>query len=218
MNLYDRVRDLCYERDITVKFLEQQLCFSESTISKWGKSIPSADKLDKVAEYFNVSIQYLLGRTSEKGLYLPEENIPSKGQKELVERIKQLAIEKGISLAQLEKKLGFGNGSINKWTKSTPSGDKLLSVADYFNVSTDYLLGRSNSRQPIQSELTDKEEKDVAKTMRKLREQLISEQGLMFDGEVLDKETAQLLLEAIEQQERTVKIINRKYTRKDYRK
>lgn len=40
----------------------------------------------------------------------------------------------------------------------------------------------------------------------------------MFDGEILDEETAQLLLEAIEQQERMVKVINRKYTRKDYRK
>ena len=30
--------------------------------------------------------------------------------------------------------------------KSTPSGDKIQKVADYFNVSTDYLLGRTDKR------------------------------------------------------------------------
>ena len=137
----------------------------------------------------------------------------------VLDRVKMLADQKEISIPELEKKLGFGNGSIYKWGKSMPSADKLSAVADYFNVTTDYLLGRTNQKQaPVSSQLTDKEEKDLAKTMRRIKEQLIDEQGLMFDGEILDEETAQLLLEAIEQQERMVKVINRKYTRKDYRK
>lgn len=136
----------------------------------------------------------------------------------IVDRIKQLAYEKGLTIAELERILGFSNNIISKWDTSVPRSDKLAKLADYFNVSTDYLLGRSNLRAQVDNTLTDKEEKDVAKTMRKLKQQLMSEQGLMFDGEVLDEETAQLLLEAIEQQERTVKVINRKYTRKDYRK
>lgn len=138
----------------------------------------------------------------------------------LVKRIRDLAGEKDISFAQLERTLDFSNGSIARWDKSSPSVDKIDKVAKYFNVSLDYLLCKTNIRgcYDLSAYLTDKEEKDVAKTMRKLKQQLMSEQGLMFDGEVLDEETAQLLLEAIEQQERTVKVINRKYTRKDYRK
>lgn len=140
----------------------------------------------------------------------------------VVKKIKDLAYEKGINIAALEREIGLANGAIYKWDKSSPTMDKLKKVADYFNVSLDYFLDKMNqegsSSLYATSTLTDKEEKDVAKTMRKLREQLMSEQGLMFDGEVLDKETAQLLLEAIEQQERIVKFINRKYTRKDYRK
>ena len=138
----------------------------------------------------------------------------------LVKRIRDLAGEKDISFAQLERTLDFSNGSIARWDKSSPSVDKIDKVAKYFNVSLDYLLCKTNIRgcYDLSAYLTDKEEKDVAKTMRKLKQQLMSEQCLMFDGEVLDEETAQLLLEAIEQQERTVKVINRKYTRKDYRK
>ena len=138
----------------------------------------------------------------------------------IVQRMRDLADEKGTSLAQVERALDFGNGTLARWDKTSPSVDKVDRVAKHFNVSLDYLLGKTDRKECYDPNmyLTDKEEKDVAKTMRKLKQQLMSEQGLMFDGEVLDEETAQLLLEAIEQQERTVKVINRKYTRKDYRK
>ena len=137
-----------------------------------------------------------------------------------VKRIKDLAQEKGSSLAQIERALDFGNGTIARWDKSSPAVEKIDNVAKYFNVSLDYLLCKTDSRGCYDPNLnlTDREEKDVAKRMRKIKDQLITEQGLMFDGEILDDETAQLLLEAIEQQEKMVKVINRKYTRKDYRK
>ena len=61
----------------------------------------------------------------------------------LVERIKKLCNASGISIPKLEEKLGFGAGTISKWKKSAPGSDKLLKVAEYFQVSTDYLLGAS---------------------------------------------------------------------------
>ena len=63
----------------------------------------------------------------------------------IYQRIKELAIEKKISIRELEKTLKFSNGAINKWEEKAPS-DKLEKVANYFNVSTDYLLGRTNNR------------------------------------------------------------------------
>lgn len=62
----------------------------------------------------------------------------------LLDRVKELASVKSVSLAELERKLDFGNGSMRKWSTSTPSIDKIEKVADYFCVSTDYLLGRTN--------------------------------------------------------------------------
>lgn len=58
--------------------------------------------------------------------------------------IKQLAKESGTNMTKLEQELGFGNGTILKWDKASPSIDKLQAVADYFNVSIDYLTGRTN--------------------------------------------------------------------------
>lgn len=65
----------------------------------------------------------------------------------MVRKIKDLAYEKDISLALLERTLNFSNGSIARWDKSSPSVDKVDKVAKYFNVSLDYLLGQQATRQ-----------------------------------------------------------------------
>lgn len=62
--LYNRIKKLCYENGITISRLESDLGFSSSSIKKWERiSSPSINKITKVANYFNVSVDYLLGRT-----------------------------------------------------------------------------------------------------------------------------------------------------------
>ncbi|WP_049385687.1 helix-turn-helix domain-containing protein [Staphylococcus epidermidis] len=58
------------------------------------------------------------------------------------QRIQYLADKKGMSIAELERKLNLSNGSIARWKKSAPSSRGLTIIADYFDVSVDYLLGR----------------------------------------------------------------------------
>lgn len=57
---------------------------------------------------------------------------------EILDRIKELCREKGITVTELEKELGFGNGSLAK--SSTIKSDRLQAMARYFNVSIDYLV------------------------------------------------------------------------------
>ena len=47
-----------------------------------------------------------------------------------------------MTFAELERILGFSNGQIRRWEKTKPGIDKIQKVADYFDVSVDYLLGR----------------------------------------------------------------------------
>lgn len=61
------------------------------------------------------------------------------------EKIKELADKQGISLNQLEEKLGFSRNTIYNMKKSTPNVERVSKIADYFNVSTDYLLGRTEN-------------------------------------------------------------------------
>ena len=61
------------------------------------------------------------------------------------DRIKDLATNQGISLNQLEEKLGYSTNTLYGIKKANPKSDRLQEIADYFNVSTDYLLGRTNN-------------------------------------------------------------------------
>lgn len=63
------------------------------------------------------------------------------------DRVKELCRKHGITIVQLEEKVGFGRNSMYSWKKNKPSSDKLEEVADYFNVSTDYLLGRTEDKE-----------------------------------------------------------------------
>lgn len=63
------------------------------------------------------------------------------------DKLKKLADKQQISIVELEEKLNFSRNSLYAWKKSRPSAEKLEAVADYFNVSTDYLLGRTDNPQ-----------------------------------------------------------------------
>lgn len=60
------------------------------------------------------------------------------------ERVKDLCEKNGITANKVENDLKFGIGYISKLDKSNPNVKKIKSIADYFNVSVDYLLGSEN--------------------------------------------------------------------------
>lgn len=61
------------------------------------------------------------------------------------EKIRELAKKRGISLSDLEIQLGLGKNSLYGLKRNQPSAERLQLIADYFNVSTDYLLGRTDN-------------------------------------------------------------------------
>ncbi len=60
MTFYERLEKLRKERGISQGKLEKALDFSNGSISKWKNSIPTAERIQKVADYFNVSVSYLM--------------------------------------------------------------------------------------------------------------------------------------------------------------
>lgn len=67
------------------------------------------------------------------------------------ERLKALRLEKNISQMKLSKELYVSQQTIAKWEtdKSTPNPDMLAKISDFFNVSADYLLGKTELRNPL---------------------------------------------------------------------
>lgn len=65
------------------------------------------------------------------------------------ERIQELSKEHGLSVRELGRKLDIGETTIYKWKTQTPKLDVLEKVADYFDVSVDYLVGRTDKKLPF---------------------------------------------------------------------
>lgn len=135
----------------------------------------------------------------------------------LFNRIISLCDKRGINQSDLEKELGFGKGTISKWKSNpNPSAEKLLLIANYFDVTTDFLLkGIDNNG------LTEKDNKDISKDLDNIMEKLTSgEDGpASYNGEELSPEAAELFRDELEIALKRLKIINKeKYTPKKYKK
>ncbi|AEU41472.1 prophage ps1 protein 15 [Lactococcus cremoris subsp. cremoris A76] len=62
------------------------------------------------------------------------------------ERIKELADKQGKPLQKVSEDLGFGVNYLYRLKNQQPTAEKLTLIADYFNVSVDYLLGRAEAK------------------------------------------------------------------------
>lgn len=62
----------------------------------------------------------------------------------IAESIKELRLERGLSLAALAKSIGVSQKAIDYWERGVnePKATYIVLLADFFGVTTDYLLGR----------------------------------------------------------------------------
>ncbi|MCO5478503.1 helix-turn-helix domain-containing protein [Enterococcus gallinarum] len=133
----------------------------------------------------------------------------------MLDIIKELCKQRGISIYQLEETLNFGRNTIYQWNKRVPGIDKLQKVADYFNVSTDYLLGRDNKKY---YELNDREIKDIGLEAERLLEGLRCDSEVSFYGEPMSEEEKTQMLTILELGLRMNKEkAKKKFTPKKYR-
>lgn len=107
-----------------------------------------------------------------------------------LEKIKELAKKRGISLAKLEESLGYSTNYFYTLKTKTPNSDRLQEIADYFNVSTDYLLGRTDN--PALA----KDDTIAGYTSDDLRK--MAENAKTFDGKPLTEEDIDAIQNIIE--------------------
>ncbi|GIO23927.1 helix-turn-helix domain-containing protein [Oceanobacillus sp. J11TS1] len=132
-------------------------------------------------------------------------------------RLRELRKAKKLTQAELGKIINVTKVSISGYESGdrTPDTDNLRRLADYFGVTSDYLLGRTND-----PDLTAVDEKDIAKRIAKMRKDLeegTGEDGLNFMGEPMSEDAKESLLEALEYAERQATRINKKYAPNKYK-
>jgi len=141
-------------------------------------------------------------------------------------RLKELRKKHGLTQKALADILLIDNSSISKYEndRAIPENELLQRIADFFSVSVDYLLGRSDISSPKKSTLNDldlnpKDKKDIEKIFNSTLESLENQEGLMLSGNPINDEDWELLKSAIQNGIEYAKKMNKiKYTPKKYKK
>lgn len=132
----------------------------------------------------------------------------------------ELRNKKHMTQDQIADELGVKRPRYNAWENdlSNPDFEMLKKIAEYYRVSVDYLLDHTPELPP----LTPKDERDIAKDIERILNDLENNEAMAFygsDGDDMDEESKELLRISLEQSMRLAKqMAKKKFTPKKYRK
>ena len=140
--------------------------------------------------------------------------------------LKRLRLSKGLTQEELANGTGLAKSSISMYEsgRRKPSFEVLEAFADFFNVDMNTLwetrpMEQSHARASDDlPDLTPKDEREIMHLMDDMKEKLMQEEGLMFDGQPASPESIQSILDAMQIGMEMAKKRNKaKYTPKKYR-
>ncbi|MBQ3512165.1 MAG: helix-turn-helix transcriptional regulator [Bacilli bacterium] len=122
------------------------LSVKRNTYSKWENLINDMplEKCNELANYYKTTLDYVLGLSNTREYIDTPLNID---WKLVSERLSELRHLKNLTERELSSKIGFAQTTYSYYEigKRRPTTMKLLSIAQYYNVSIDYIVGRSNN-------------------------------------------------------------------------
>ena len=134
---------------------------------------------------------------------------------DILDKVKILCKNKGVSQRKMEQDIGISNGASSKWGTSSPSIEIVQKLSNYFGVSINYLVTNECNSATM---LNKRDENDIAKRLENTMADLDADEALMFSGEPLDDMTRELLKASLENSIRIAKInAKQKFTPKKYR-
>jgi len=140
----ERIIEMRKECGLTQKFIAKELNINEPAYQKYeyGMTRPKLSSLCKLAEIFHVSLDYLCGRTDKKvymDTFFPKDVITP-----LITAIRETRKMRGLTQEEVASVLSLSTSGYQKYEiyEITPPFDKLIEIADLFELSLDESLGR----------------------------------------------------------------------------
>ena len=108
--MYEKIKDMCSKKGITITALERELGFAKGSLSKIDRHKPSAERLQRIADFFGISVDYFTVQTSDQssGYYFDDET--AKLAQELFENKELRAlfdVQRGMSAEDLRALYGM---------------------------------------------------------------------------------------------------------------
>lgn len=150
----DNVTALIKEKGITKNRMLTDLKLSRNSFVAWKNrgTIPSAETVSAIADYFDVPVDYLLGREKQEFVghsdghfyfFFPGDVPP----------LEDVVSRRGLSFEMLAEKTGISLESLrNCYENYVPTYMELIVIATALNTSTDFLLGRTEEIDPPNAE------------------------------------------------------------------
>ena len=132
----------------------------------------------------------------------------------------ELLKEKGLKAADVTRATGIKSPVFSEWKKgkSKPNTEKMIKIANFLDVSVEYLTTGKESSNKKEQGLTQRDEKDIQAILSNT-EQLLRQPGLMFEGKLASQESIDSILSAMQVGMEIAKKRNKElYTPKKYKK
>lgn len=180
---------------------------------EYNKKRPGFENLQRLADFFGVSVDYLLGKSVKA---LIEQRLNDRGMTWV-----ELAERTGLSLSYLEQ--------LDTWIPEPmdyEEGGSLHRIAQVLDMPFEELAAAFARQEPplpdqprIRAHDAFREERDIARELERIMESLDSDAALAFDGEPLDEQDKELLRVSLENSIRLARqLAKQKFTPKKYRK
>lgn len=138
LRLGERLAELMSE-NIKSSELASAIGVNTSSVNDWkrGKFQIYLSNLIKLADYFDCSLDFLVGRSETFLDYTPKPCPP------FYPHFRKILKERGKNRYRMTKETRIKDSYFTKWSKgSNPHVVSLIEVADYLGVTLDYLVGR----------------------------------------------------------------------------
>ena len=136
-----RISELLVERNISNKTFAQAIGVNVSTVGRWKRNAKymRLSQILKIADYFNCSLDFLVGR-SEKDIDFQPKKCPP-----FYEHFRSLLEEKGISRNKINQETRIKSSHFVDWKNGAdPHIFSLIELADYLDITLDVLVGRDS--------------------------------------------------------------------------
>ena len=136
----ESLSELIMQAGLTPSEFAKQIGCGKGTVSRYlnAQKIPSVPLLIRMADFFKCSTDYLLGRETERyhHTFYPCPTFQA--------RLPKLCEELHVNKYQLQKLTNITESSIYDWQRgdTSPRLDNLIKIADTFDCSIDFILGR----------------------------------------------------------------------------
>lgn len=141
-----RLKELRLGKGITQAQFANIFNISAGTIAMWEteKRTPDLETVRRIAKFFDVTVDYLVGDENES--VKADKNVSPRLSKEdamFSTKLKELREKNKLNQSELASIFNVTQGTVGNWEteRRTPDLETIKKIANYFNVSVDYLAG-----------------------------------------------------------------------------